>query len=192
MAKGPSPAEIKKHSKSTIKKGSKGAAVECFQKVLNANGAKIEVDGQFGSGTKKAVEAFQKKKNLGVDGIVGPKTWGAASGQTAPQDKKEGEKEQQDSSRAPQADPNSCVIHVRIMCPASRRGMQPVQGCEVRIGKVKKRTRTGGEASLTVPAGRYVAQLKKRGYEPVTDRPMEIRAIAGGTLEIRFEMRPTG
>jgi peptidoglycan hydrolase-like protein with peptidoglycan-binding domain len=31
--------------------------------------------GAFGDDTERSVRAFQKKHNLGVDGIVGPKTW---------------------------------------------------------------------------------------------------------------------
>lgn len=60
MAKGPSPAEIKKHSSKSLKTGSKGES------------AKSEPN--FGKGTKKAVQSFQKKNKLDSDGIVGPKT----------------------------------------------------------------------------------------------------------------------
>ena len=35
----------------------------------------VEVDGKFGSGTKKAVIAYQKKKGLSADGVVGLNTW---------------------------------------------------------------------------------------------------------------------
>jgi peptidoglycan hydrolase-like protein with peptidoglycan-binding domain len=33
------------------------------------------IDGKIGPKTKKAIEAFQKKKGLIADGKVGPKTW---------------------------------------------------------------------------------------------------------------------
>lgn len=33
--------------------------------------------GAFGDDTERYVKAFQQKHNLGVDGIVGPKTWTA-------------------------------------------------------------------------------------------------------------------
>ncbi|HEY7606626.1 MAG TPA: peptidoglycan-binding domain-containing protein [Actinomycetes bacterium] len=33
------------------------------------------VDGIFGSGTLHGVDAFQKVRGVGVDGIVGPVTW---------------------------------------------------------------------------------------------------------------------
>lgn len=38
------------------------------------------VDGRFGSGTEKAVIAFQKAHHLTADGIVGPQTWTALLG----------------------------------------------------------------------------------------------------------------
>ena len=33
------------------------------------------VDGKIGQQTKKAIQAFQKSKNLTADGVVGKKTW---------------------------------------------------------------------------------------------------------------------
>ncbi len=38
-------------------------------------GYTLAVDGDFGSMTESAVIAFQKSKNLAVDGMVGPQTW---------------------------------------------------------------------------------------------------------------------
>lgn len=58
-----------------LKSGSKGLAVEYLQQQLNDNGAKIQVDGVFGAGTRAAVEEFQKGQHLPADGIVGPGTW---------------------------------------------------------------------------------------------------------------------
>lgn len=53
-----------------LKQGSKGAAVERLQGLLS-----ITVDGKFGPGTKKAVQAFQKENGLIADGEVGTMTW---------------------------------------------------------------------------------------------------------------------
>ena len=65
-----------------LKKGSRGDEVVTLQKKLKQwgyyDGA---VDGIFGSGTEKAVQYFQRKNGLTVDGIVGTKT-AAALGMT--------------------------------------------------------------------------------------------------------------
>ena len=48
--------------------------VRWVQTKLNADGAKLEVDGIFGALTDAAVRQFQKNHHLTVDGIVGPIT----------------------------------------------------------------------------------------------------------------------
>ncbi|MFS0562634.1 N-acetylmuramoyl-L-alanine amidase [Terribacillus sp. 179-K 1B1 HS] len=53
-----------------IRKGSKGKDVERIQRAVN-----VKADGIFGSGTESAVKAYQKRKGLSADGIVGPATW---------------------------------------------------------------------------------------------------------------------
>ncbi len=59
-------------SQPTLTYGSRGAAVRYLQYRLG-----IRFDGQFGSQTEQAVEAFQQAHNLNADGIVGPATWPA-------------------------------------------------------------------------------------------------------------------
>lgn len=61
-----------------IKKGSTGSVVKKIQQRLIRLGYKLPkygADGSFGSETESAIETFQKKNKLSVDGIVGPKTW---------------------------------------------------------------------------------------------------------------------
>ncbi len=62
---------------SYLRKGDGGDAVVQIQQALNTKGAgpKINEDGVFGSGTVKAVKAFQQKNGLDADGIVGPSTF---------------------------------------------------------------------------------------------------------------------
>lgn len=60
-----------------LRQGSKGPAVRTLQQRLTFLGYSLDVDGNFGLGTARAVVAFQKDNNLGSDGIVGPKTWAA-------------------------------------------------------------------------------------------------------------------
>jgi peptidoglycan hydrolase-like protein with peptidoglycan-binding domain len=60
--------------------GSTGSAVIALQRQLNAHGAKLTVDGDFGPLTAAAVKSYQSKHGLGVDGIAGPQTWSSLVG----------------------------------------------------------------------------------------------------------------
>ena len=60
-----------------LEQGDKGPEVRRLQERLNANGAQVAVDGDFGPATDQAVRAFQQARGLEVDGKVGPKTWAA-------------------------------------------------------------------------------------------------------------------
>ncbi|MTJ48655.1 peptidoglycan-binding protein [Dolichospermum sp. UHCC 0259] len=55
--------------------GSSGISVRALQKLLIANGYGITIDGVFGPVTETAVKAFQNRRRLSTDGIVGQKTW---------------------------------------------------------------------------------------------------------------------
>ena len=65
----------------TMKKGDRGTRVRDLQRLLNAKGYPVDVDGDFGPSTYKAVRAFQSQnldqhgQPLVVDGSVGPLTW---------------------------------------------------------------------------------------------------------------------
>ncbi len=57
-------------------KGSTGKAVKTLQTLLVAYGyGKFICDGIFGNKTLASVKDFQKKNNIGVDGVVGTITW---------------------------------------------------------------------------------------------------------------------
>lgn len=59
-----------------IRKQSKGTYVKVAQLLLNEKGYNCgTVDGVFGNKTENAAIAFQKKKGLNPDGIIGAKTW---------------------------------------------------------------------------------------------------------------------
>lgn len=59
-----------------ITPGSTGTAVEDVQQRLRALGHDVEdPSGEFGPGTKQAVQRFQQDRHLTADGIVGPETW---------------------------------------------------------------------------------------------------------------------
>lgn len=62
---------------SNFRSGSSGNCVGYIQSMLTiSNEAKLAADKKFGSKTKAAVIAWQTEKNIQVDGIVGPETWG--------------------------------------------------------------------------------------------------------------------
>ena len=63
-----------------LQQGSKGKTVLTLQRLLNITKDYLgAIDGDFGSGTKAAVQAFQKRSGLVADGIVGDRTWNALS-----------------------------------------------------------------------------------------------------------------
>lgn len=51
------------------------AAVVDLQRLLNAQGFTLKLDGDFGSVTESAVRAFQRQQHLRVNGIVNDQTW---------------------------------------------------------------------------------------------------------------------
>ncbi|MFC6161262.1 peptidoglycan-binding domain-containing protein [Kribbella jiaozuonensis] len=61
----------------TQSSGNRGADVQAIQFLLQYAGQAVDADGVFGATTVTAAKAFQTAKGLGVDGIVGPQTWGA-------------------------------------------------------------------------------------------------------------------
>jgi peptidoglycan hydrolase-like protein with peptidoglycan-binding domain len=69
----------------TLKEGSKGDAVRSLQEVLTRSALGLwnvtpkGIDGEFGPNTAASVRAFQKWARLEADGVVGQKTWDAAS-----------------------------------------------------------------------------------------------------------------
>jgi hypothetical protein len=67
-----------------LSSGATGSAVTVLQQRLNAWGAKLVVDSDFGPSTLAAVKAFQKAHGLAVDGVVGPATWAQLDATPAP------------------------------------------------------------------------------------------------------------
>jgi len=61
----------------SLRLGSRGSQVIVLQIRLKFNGYNVAPDGSFGPGTHQAVESLQRKRQLKVDGVVGPKTWAA-------------------------------------------------------------------------------------------------------------------
>ncbi|MEM1307123.1 MAG: peptidoglycan-binding domain-containing protein [Pseudomonadota bacterium] len=58
-----------------LERGDKSDDVRVLQELLAENGYEVEIDGNFGRGTRAAVRDYQSKEGLKVDGIVGRQTW---------------------------------------------------------------------------------------------------------------------
>ena len=72
-------------SRRTLRNGMQGEDVRTMQAQLIALGYPLEpygADGYFGLVTRAAVRLFQQNNALGVDGIVGPKTWAMLDSRT--------------------------------------------------------------------------------------------------------------
>ena len=54
--------------------------VRAWQARLNTHGYNIAVDGRYGQESANAARHFQAAHGLEVDGVVGPRTWGATFG----------------------------------------------------------------------------------------------------------------
>ena len=70
-------------AQSLLKEGSEGSDVTALQRDLaklgytDARGHVLQTDGDFGPGTKAAIEKFQRAHHMTVDGVAGPKTLNA-------------------------------------------------------------------------------------------------------------------
>jgi hypothetical protein len=62
-------------SKETLRQGDRGGAVRELQTMLNAVGANLNVDGDFGEVTDDCVRDFQAYAGITEDGVCGPVTW---------------------------------------------------------------------------------------------------------------------
>lgn len=63
-----------------LRHGDKSQAVQQLQWALNAAGAKLVPDGDFGDQTEKAVRTYQLKMGLVADGVAGEKTLAVLAG----------------------------------------------------------------------------------------------------------------
>lgn len=68
--------ETAKAAEALLANGSTGVRVRLVQTWLGG----LTVDGIFGDKTQEAVKAYQRKKGLAADGLVGAKTWAALLG----------------------------------------------------------------------------------------------------------------
>jgi hypothetical protein len=62
----------------TFNPGHFDPALRTWQTRMRQRGWTISADGYYGNQTRSVVTAFQREKQLTVDGIIGPQTWNAA------------------------------------------------------------------------------------------------------------------
>ena len=63
----------------------RGEEVFLAQRLLNERaGAGLRPDGLFGAATRDALRAFQRRRGLAEDGVLGPVTWAALAGRPQP------------------------------------------------------------------------------------------------------------
>ncbi|MBN9417162.1 hypothetical protein ABS71_12755 [bacterium SCN 62-11] len=75
-------------SSAGLRRGQSGDDIKNLQNQLNAQGAGLKTDGQFGAKTEKALQTFQRRKGLEQDGVAGGSTQKQLDrGLTLPKDK---------------------------------------------------------------------------------------------------------
>lgn len=68
----------------TVKLGSQGDPVPRWQELLSANGHSVAITGVFDAATDAATRAWQAGRGLVADGIAGPASWSAMTGEASP------------------------------------------------------------------------------------------------------------
>ena len=56
-------------------RGTKGPLAAAIQAALCEAGHSLDIDGEFGPNTEKALREYQEKNGLEIDGVVGPATY---------------------------------------------------------------------------------------------------------------------
>jgi hypothetical protein len=124
--------------------GHKGFRTKALQKALNANGADLTGDGEFGPKTQAAVKAFQKAKGLPVTGKGDPATRAALG--LAP-----------------------AVTDPAVEAPAEPATPAPTAGVRVTGGTVNIRTGPGTSYDIVkaVKKGSILTPVDTEGWRPV-------------------------
>lgn len=109
-----------------LRRGAQGDAVEDLQSLLVEKGQQIQIDGDFGPGTERAVRAVQGQLGVTVDGVVGGNTARALSGQS-PQPAR-GDRDPRAQEQSTTTDPGAATTLDEINVNASsfeRTGLRP-------------------------------------------------------------------
>jgi lysozyme family protein len=71
---GSTPEPVYEPIDTVLRRGMSGEQVKTLQYLLNQAGYEVEIDGDFGRTTERALIRFQRKNRLAADGRAGPKT----------------------------------------------------------------------------------------------------------------------
>lgn len=143
-------------SSSTLRHGSSAPAVLELQRALARDGFDPgPLDGKFGSGTERAVRAFQRANGLDVDGVVGPHTRRALSGGVVAPSPAQSAPAPAQSAPTPA---QSAPAPARSAPTPAQSVLPPTTGAPSDVTTARTRTNTiGGVATYTVEGKRGVA-----------------------------------
>ncbi len=171
----PPPSEPSVAGKPVLKQGCKGQDVKDLQTLLNKHGATLKDDGDFGKLTDAAVREFQKKNPpLKVDGIVGPQTWAAlAAGKQEP-------------PKPEDTKPRRAVIIVTDTATNDA-----IKNAAVKIADQTEKTGNTGQATLSLPPGKYPFGVTADGFEQAVGT-FEVTANEESQLRVELKAAERG
>ncbi len=111
--------------------GADGSAVKTLQRDLKARKLYAgKIDGRFGPQTLESVKRFQRKQDLKVDGIVGPRTWKALQSAVDEPTRKKPAKQKTVKKKTGPKPPSALLrnINTRALYPSFRRDIEGMVG----------------------------------------------------------------
>lgn len=152
-----------------LKEGMRGEDVRVLQASLarlgytDANGRALHTDGEFGPGTRGAVERFQRDHHLGADGMAGPETQSAITAQ------KHADAIRQDQARKPGDNPAD-----RTLLDQARTGVHAVDAQHGR-----KPDQLSGNLAGSLAAAAKHSGLTRIDHVVLSDDASKVYAVQG-------------
>jgi peptidoglycan hydrolase-like protein with peptidoglycan-binding domain len=159
-----------------LRKGDEGGNVTQLQEMLNARGAKLAVDGEFGPDTERALRSFQKKNKIRRDGVVGPKTLEKLNGSSP-------------SSPVPAAQPGAPAKPAAATpAPAAPSGPKPGQPASAKPGPAQPSAGTATPVKTATPP----AAGRPSNFKGALDQAAQGQRTDLGGLKTLQEARQSG